>query len=152
MDYQKDIAEFMEKAGQKVNYSPVGYLDSKTKELRVRLLLEEVLELAKASGVSIRSKSGDEISDDNFGDLKFSTSEDLDMVEVCDALADITYVLFGAGCSYGIKISEAFEECHNSNMSKFIDGHRDENTGKWIKGPSYRVANFQLVLNNLIEK
>lgn len=45
-----------------------------------------------------------------------------------------------------VSLQMLFDEVHDSNMSKFIDGHRDESTGKWIKGPSYRPADIKSVV------
>ena len=41
-----------------------------------------------------------------------------DMPEVIDALADILYVVYGAGVSFGINLDKAFDIVHRSNMSK----------------------------------
>ena len=41
-----------------------------------------------------------------------------DMPEVIDALADILYVVYGAGASFGINLDKAFDIVHSSNMSK----------------------------------
>jgi predicted HAD superfamily Cof-like phosphohydrolase len=139
---QDKSAEFMTMAGQEVRKSPYLNSEPKEKQLRVLLLLEEVLELAEASGVNLTVK-GDKIDSENFKDIiDFSVDEKIDIVQVCDAIADIGYVLYGACNTYGIDFDKAFDECHESNMTKFIDGHRDESTGKWIKGPSYKPADF----------
>lgn len=47
---------------------------------------------------------------------------------------------------YQVALPLLFDEVHRSNMSKFIDGHKDENTGKWIKGPSYSPADIKSVV------
>lgn len=41
-----------------------------------------------------------------------------DMKETIDALADILYVVYGAGSSFGIDLNKAFNIVHESNMSK----------------------------------
>ena len=41
-----------------------------------------------------------------------------DMPEVIDDLADILYVVYGAGASFGINLDKAFDIVHSSNMSK----------------------------------
>lgn len=45
----------------------------------------------------------------------------------------------------GIDITPVFNEVMDSNMTKFIDGHRRED-GKWIKGPSHRPADIRSIL------
>jgi predicted HAD superfamily Cof-like phosphohydrolase len=44
--------------------------------------------------------------------------ENHDMKETIDALADILYVVYGAGSSFGIDLNKAFDIVHDSNMSK----------------------------------
>lgn len=46
----------------------------------------------------------------------------------------------------GLPIVECFHEVHRSNMTKFVDGHKDEQTGKWIKGPGYEPAQLEQIL------
>lgn len=68
-----------------------------------------------------------------------------DLVNVADAIADLMYVVLGTAVAYGIDIEPIFDEVHRSNMSKFIDGHEDEN-GKWKKGPSYTPPDIETIL------
>lgn len=50
-----------------------------------------------------------------------------DMVEILDALCDIQYILLGAVTDYGMQevFAEAFNEVHESNMSKFLTKTQD---------------------------
>jgi predicted HAD superfamily Cof-like phosphohydrolase len=48
-----------------------------------------------------------------------------DMVETIDALADILYVVYGMGASFGIDMDEAFDIVHKSNMSKLCYTEED---------------------------
>jgi predicted HAD superfamily Cof-like phosphohydrolase len=101
------VKEFHELYG--VLISPVPTLtphdeEVKNKELaalRVRLIQEELDELKEA------------LADD-------------DIVEVGDAIADLLYVVFGAGLVWGLPMKEMFDEVHRSNLTKL-----DEN-GKAI--------------------
>ena len=45
-----------------------------------------------------------------------------DIVEIADALADITYIACGTAVSYGIPLDKIWETVHNSNMAKLVDG------------------------------
>lgn len=67
------------------------------------------------------------------------------LTDIADAIGDLLYVVLGAACQHGINIAPIFEEIHRSNMTKFIDGHKN-NSGKWIKGPSYTPANLHPIL------
>lgn len=142
--YQKNVMDFMNAAGQKVRQFPQD-IPSNEKVLRVRLLMEEVLELAEASGVEIFMEDEYEMNKRfiSMNKLNFNSSGGCDLVEIADALADIDYVNNGAALAYGIDLEPIKDEVQRSNMSKFIDGHRDDN-GKWIKGPSYSPANIEL--------
>jgi predicted HAD superfamily Cof-like phosphohydrolase len=62
-------------------------------KLRLDLIREEVKELEEAA-------------------------ENHDMLEVVDALADILYVVYGAGAAFGIDLDEAYRLVHESNMTK----------------------------------
>jgi predicted HAD superfamily Cof-like phosphohydrolase len=62
-------------------------------KLRLDLILEETQELADA----VREN---------------------DFVEIVDALADILYVVYGAGASFGVDLDRAFDIVHDSNMTK----------------------------------
>lgn len=41
-----------------------------------------------------------------------------DKVETLDGLADLSYVVLGTAAVYNLPLAEAFEEVHNSNMTK----------------------------------
>lgn len=89
------VKEFMKYFGQKVNDTPdVNLLnDSKLKNLRIKLIEEEVNELKEALNNN-------------------------DYVEVLDAILDILYVTYGAGAAYGFDIDKGFDLVHKSNLSK----------------------------------
>ena len=69
-------------------------------KLRLDLILEEVRELTDAA-------------------------REHDIVETIDALADILYVVYGAGASFGIDLDKAFDIVHRSNMSKLCMTEED---------------------------
>lgn len=143
---QQNVKDFMVKAGQSTPEKPT-VPPIKDRILRVRLLMEEVLELAEASGVEINLRYKKfPISMDTL-DFEHNLC-DPDLEGIADALCDINYVNEGAGVTYGLDLEPFQSEVHRSNMSKFIDGHRDEKTGKWIKGPSYSPADLEPILKN----
>ena len=83
--------------------------DPKLVKLRLDLIKEEVGELVEAAGGH-------------------------DMVETIDALADILYVVYGAGASFGINMDKAMGLVHDSNMSKICrDREVAERTVAWYK-------------------
>ena len=68
-----------------------------------------------------------------------------DLKEVADALTDILYVTYGAGCAYGIDLDKCFKEVQRANMSKLgKDGKPIYNEkGKVMKGPNYLAPNLK---------
>lgn len=110
-----DLAgDFMKAFGQEVLTKP-KLPSAELAKLRLELIREEVEELN--AGV-----------------------EGMDIVEIADALADILYVVYGAGHAFGLDLDACYREVHDSNMSKLgKDGkpiYRDD--GKVMKGPNYR--------------
>ena len=81
--------------------------DPKLTKLRLDLILEETRELQEAI-------------------------ENHDFTEVVDALADILYVVYGAGSSFGVNLDKAFDLVHESNMSKLCKSVEEaEKTVAW---------------------
>lgn len=139
------ITEFMRAADQVVPEMP-GMPDLDTRILRVRLILEELKELAEAYGGKLVSRSDGNIT----FDMTPETLSKASLRDAYDAVLDLKYVVEGSSIAMGLDLEPGFEEVHDSNMSKFIDGHKDE-SGKWIKGPSYRPANLQPIIDAQIE-
>ena len=114
-----DVKIFMKAFGQKVITKP-QFPDEKTMALRFDLIQEELNELQQA----MKTK---------------------DLKEVADALTDILYVTYGAGCAYGIDLDKCFKEVQRANMSKLgKDGKPIFNDrGKVMKGPNYIAPNLK---------
>ena len=120
--------DFMEAYGQEIPVAP-KWPDSKTQNLRLALIDEEVGELRQAI-------------------------QDKDMVEVADALTDILYGVYGAGHAFGIDLDECYNEVHRSNLTKLgEDGYPMKNAeGKVIKGPNYEEPDLQQFLHGFPER
>ena len=114
-----DVKTFMKTFGQMVKIKP-EFPDDKTMKLRLDLIKEELNELEEA----MKKK---------------------DLKEVADALTDILYVTYGAGCAYGIDLDKCFKEVQRANMSKLgSDGKPIYNEkGKVMKGPNYSEPNLK---------
>ena len=119
------VGEFMETFGQEVKTKP-ELPNEETVALRVDLIEEELKELMAA----------------------LYRDEEVDLVEVADALTDILYVTYGAGHAFGINLDKCFEEVQASNMSKLgTDGkpiYRED--GKVLKGPNFFEPKLDKVL------
>jgi len=105
-----------------------AFPDDKLRQLRVRLLNEEVMELNSAM-----------------------VNED--MIEVADGIVDCLYILIGTAITYGIAdaLPNLFAEVHHSNMSKLHDGKvvkRED--GKVIKGPQYTPPQLGKIISEFV--
>ena len=115
----EDVKIFMKTFGQMIRNKP-QFPDEKTMQLRFDLIKEELNELEQAMKAQ-------------------------DLKEVADALTDILYVTYGAGCAYGIDLDKCFKEVQRANMSKLgKDGKPIYNEkGKVMKGPDYSPPNLK---------
>ena len=113
------VKKFMLTFGQIIKIK-AEFPDEKTMQLRYDLIKEELNELEQA----MRTKN---------------------LKEVADALTDILYVTYGAGCAYGINLDKCFQEVQRANMSKLgSDGKPIFNeNGKVMKGPNYSAPDLK---------
>ncbi len=110
---QKKVSEWMFLFGQHVPLTPSLPKDMQDRIFRIRLIDEELGELANA----LYEDGGN-------------------LVEAADAIADLLYVVLGTATALGIhNIAEIFEEVHQSNMTKFWTlpeiEHLKDNTAEW---------------------
>lgn len=124
---QAMVASFMRSAGQAVGETPHIPKDVQV-YLGIQLIAEEVEELRQAAYVH------------------------KDLVQMYDGICDLIYVALWLANAAGLDIEQGFAEVHRSNMSKFVDGYRDEETGKWKKGPSYSPPNLAFLIAQQIAK
>ena len=108
------ITEFHQAYGQDAPVAPI-LLTPEVQELREKLIREELREYLEAVVAG-------------------------DIVEIADALADLTYVVVGTAVAHGLTRFDAiFAEVHRSNMSKLgADGKPVKRAdGKVLKGQNY---------------
>ena len=99
---------------------------------------QKVIEFNDGFGVPVNESIQDDIFSENPGLVKLrldlileevkeltDAAKEHDMVETIDALADILYVVYGAGASFGINLDKAFDIVHRSNMSKLCITEED---------------------------
>ena len=115
----EDVKIFMKTFGQMV-VTKSQFPDEKTMQLRFDLIKEELDELEQA----MKTKN---------------------LTEVADALTDILYVTYGAGCAYGINLDKCFKEVQRANMSKLGEDGKPiyNDKGKVMKGPNYSGPNLK---------
>lgn len=132
------IKWFMLQAGQPV---PTSLIESRAispaqRKLRISLIAEELQEYAEANGYRIQMIDG-----------KLSLIDlhlEPDTIKSIDGLCDLNFVVNGGFVDLGITDVDPYmiEVC-DSNDTKFIDGYRNKETGKWMKGLSYRPADLK---------
>lgn len=133
------VVELHEAFGLPVAWAP-GVPPEERRRLRVNLLLEEVLEFAKASGFIVRIGTHE--------DFVLTPAFPPNLTEAADALADIRYVTDGAAVEWGIPLEKCLREVHRSNMSKLGDDGRPilRDDGKFLKGPNYTPPQLDMIL------
>lgn len=117
-----NVKEFHETFSMNIEQYPV--IPSKERiTLRLSLILEELTELAQASGIEalviLRNMMQNKVDKINNSEIK-AVSIEGNIVDVIDALCDIDYVLNGTVLEYGLHnlFDLSCEEVHRSNMSK----------------------------------
>lgn len=125
------VKEFMKTFNQSISENPV-FPDEKIMELRLNIMLEELIELSEAMGPTMYGY---------MQRLLFNHSQKVhydmekkretmkpDMVKVLDSLCDQRYVNDGTILAFGLDkvFEEAFDDVHKSNMSKACDCQEDE--------------------------
>jgi predicted HAD superfamily Cof-like phosphohydrolase len=120
---QQMVEEFHRRFGVFIRSSP-GLVDEATRELRIKLIREELGEFEKAAN-------------------------DRNLVKIADALADLLYVTYGTGVSYGIDLEPIFREVHESNMSKGDPDILRAPNGKILKAKNWRPPDLQPILETM---
>lgn len=153
-EFQSRVKSFMIKAGQEIP-KEIGVPDISKRVLRSRLLLEEVLEYCEAAGVDLIIKDVYELSTEKLtmDSVIFKDSNRVpDLVEMLDGLSDINFVSAGGQIEIGADPEIFDTEVCDSNDSKFIDGYKDPETGKWKKGKSFKEPRIKEILESEISK
>ncbi|QDP65892.1 MAG: putative phosphoribosyl-ATP pyrophosphohydrolase [Prokaryotic dsDNA virus sp.] len=73
-----------------------------------------------------------------------------DITEVCDAIVDLAYVMYGMVVQHGLSdvFDDMFEEVHKSNMSKLENGRvLTRSDGKIMKGSEYFTPDLNQFIN-----
>lgn len=120
------VAKFMvcgdQLGSEDLNRLTPSFPEQRVRDLRRRLIEEEVQELWDAEDAD-------------------------DITEIADALTDILYVVYGMGLAYGINLDKCFAEVQRSNMSKVVEGKLlKAPNGKVLKPDTYSPPNLEKVL------
>lgn len=143
------VKEFHELFEHPVGESTICLEPLKIRQLRIKLLFEELQELAEAGDVmgTFESLCHKVISDFTADNGQSNVDgENVDKVEELDAICDLQYVLDGKKLTSGLYrcTDEAFDLVHENNMSKAHDdmAHVQATADKyvWQKDRDYTVT------------
>lgn len=107
--------------------------------LRIRLIAEELGELATAWGVSLSLRVNTIMPEYDRCEVEVRAGQPVDHVEGADALGDLDYVVQGANLVAGYPAEAVLDEIQASNMSKLGENGKPlmRADGKILKGPGY---------------
>lgn len=137
MNNLERVREFMEAMGQGLNLP----FSSKAINLRIGLIEEEYTEVCE------------EVYD-NLANLTPKDNDKIDRKALTKELADMLYVIYGFGLTFGLPLQEVFEEVHKSNMSKLDEYGQPifREDGKVLKGPNYKSPDLERFFENQIRE
>lgn len=117
------VTEFHRAFGLPIGDRPTAEVTSALTDLRLRLLRDEVQELAEAVAAG-------------------------DVAGMAQEMADVVYVVYGYAITNGIPLDAVVAEVHRANMSKLGPDGRPvmREDGKVLKGPNYRLPDVVGVL------
>lgn len=125
-----NVANFQSKFGIPRNRKP-GFLDKENMQFRLNFMLEELVELADATGFELDFTVGSEPAKFEFLPTPERVFTKVDLENALDALVDLEYVLLGTAIMMGFYspppigtskrgtiYGEAFDRVHAANMKK----------------------------------
>lgn len=147
-DLQARVADFHRACGLPVASEPtVGTPEQR--ELRFRLMLEEVFEWGRAANLYVWSESGDEVEGVRNLTIEHGSGTP-DLVAMTHELGDVQYVVSGTAVELGLPVNEAVtQEIHPANMRKVgPDGKVVMVNGKVCKPEGWVPADVAKVLKS----
>jgi len=144
--HQQAVEDFMGLAGQNVPSKPKD-LDAATAELRIRLMLEEVLETANAAGVTVTFHGECKLNSpvtNHITDFSCERTHEFDLVEFVDGCCDTLVVTTGSLSAAGIPDSYPMQLVDWNNLTKFGPGHSIDEHGKLIKPKTHQSVHADL--------
>lgn len=144
------VREFHEVFGHPISTDPSAAPSIEQRVLRVQMLATELVELARAFGVTLRIDTGASADEDECVSVHPMTMvrDVYDPVEAADAFGDLRYLVDGGNLICGFPGELVLAEIHRSNMSKLGEDGKPVRRadGKTLKGPNYFKPNIRGVL------
>lgn len=138
------VREFHEVFGHPVSHDPRQTPAIGVRVLRVQMLASELVELARAMGVSLKVDTAHAGDEDSCVACTDDGTRKYDPIEAADALGDLRYIVDGGNLVCGFPGEIVLAEIHRSNMSKLGPDGRPikREDGKILKGPNYTKPNI----------
>lgn len=144
--HQLRVAEFMDKAGQRVPQEVEMRLPREVRELRANLILEEAFETISALGFDMGFVENPEHEGEGQPETLIYLQHNPDkfnFADIVDGCADLMVVTTGTLCALGVDDEVVLEEVDSANLRKFGPGsYRRETDGKWMKPPDFVEPDF----------
>lgn len=135
------VRRFMQLAGQVTPDAPAG-MDAKTRELRARLLMEEVLETI-VDGLGVDIDLSATIDSACIDDFEFYAQEsEYNATQLLDGCCDVNVITTGTLIAAGMADAEPQRLVDENNLAKFGPGGYLRDDGKWIKPADHQPPNL----------
>lgn len=142
---EQDVFDFMREGGQACPDHPF-FPSQDVRELRVRLIAEELVELADAYHVKLTVDT-DAIAAVTVAPRISNVSPSMGrIVEAYDAVLDLVYVVIGTGIAQGTSLARGWMEVQRSNMAKFGPGSSKRADGKVQKPPDWKRPELEPIV------
>lgn len=147
---EHDIHQFMAQAGQDLPTDP-KLPSQEVRELRVKLIAEELAELCGAFKVDLHLDTTTSTLNVNArptGDAQLDllpkpATRVNPLIDAYDAVLDLLVVVVGTGLAMGTRLHPGWVEVHRTNMAKFAPGGYRRADGKWIKPEDWQPPDLE---------
>lgn len=136
---------------QHVSHEVTDRITPEQAVLRAALHLEEMFELIRGLGVSVRL--ADHVDTDAdvselsaYKDLVLVPEKTVNLREIVDGLVDSSVISSGTASLFGIPIRPFTEEIDANNLAKFAPGHYFREDGKLVKPENHPEPDLDSVL------
>lgn len=162
-DHQVRVSAFCEECAQHahqqhVNHEITNKLTREQAVLRAILQLEEMFELIRGLGVSVRLKPETDRDADltvpksTTDLLDFKADGTVNLTEIIDGLVDDSVISSGTASLLGIPIAAFTEVVDYNNIAKFAPGHHFREDGKLVKPEGHPKPDLAEVVKRISGK
>jgi predicted HAD superfamily Cof-like phosphohydrolase len=140
---------------QSVSHVLTNQMTKEQAVLRATLQLEEIFELIRGLGVSVRLKDTTDADDDitqGTDLLEFKAEGTVNLAEIIDGLVDDSVISAGTASLLGIPLAAFEEVIDTNNLQKFSEGHYFREDGKLVKPEGHPKPDLDAVVRSITKK